>query len=225
MPTGRGLVVGWPSSGAPIPPPSSAPTATSAAAPAPRPREHWSERVELAPKLRRARLAADRRNADLGVARAVGAVDLALGLSVRHSAASDDIGLVGWVLDPPFPCSTADRMPRAPRGSAAKARSTRRRPPNSNTRSPSPTCTTLPTAAYAAVESLEATLIPEARRAFDTARDAYARGSLSLTDVLDTERLLFELRSQHVDALVHYRRLLVEMDRLVGHIPDGRSGS
>lgn len=58
--------------------------------------------------------------------------------------------------------------------------------------------------------------IPEAASAFSLAEDSYSRGRMSLTDVLDTERTLFELRTRLVNALLHYHTAVAELERLAG---------
>ena len=52
-----------------------------------------------------------------------------------------------------------------------------------------------------ALAQLEAGPIPEAERAVSLANDGYARGAFSYLDVLDAERLLFDLREQRLDFL------------------------
>ncbi len=52
-----------------------------------------------------------------------------------------------------------------------------------------------------ALARLEAGPIPEAERAVSLANDGYARGAFSYLDVLDAQRLLFDLREQRLDFL------------------------
>jgi cobalt-zinc-cadmium efflux system outer membrane protein len=52
-----------------------------------------------------------------------------------------------------------------------------------------------------ALAQLEAGPIPEAERAVSLANDGYARGAFSYLDVLDAQRLLFDLREQRLDFL------------------------
>jgi len=70
--------------------------------------------------------------------------------------------------------------------------------------------------ASAEIRALGDDILPEAENAFTTARDAYRRGLMRLTDVLDTERFLFELRGRKVDALARYHTAFAEIGRLVG---------
>lgn len=52
-----------------------------------------------------------------------------------------------------------------------------------------------------ALAQLETGPLPEAERAFSLANDGYARGAFSYLDVLDAQRLLFDLREQRLDFL------------------------
>lgn len=55
-----------------------------------------------------------------------------------------------------------------------------------------------------ALTQLEAGPLPEAERAVALANDGYARGAFSYLDVLDAQRLLFDLREQRLDLLRTY---------------------
>ncbi|NNE17988.1 MAG: TolC family protein [Myxococcales bacterium] len=66
------------------------------------------------------------------------------------------------------------------------------------------------------VASLRDEVLPEATSAYDTAQQAYTRGRMRLTDVLDTQRTLFALRSRYYDALAEYHRGKAEIERLIG---------
>ena len=71
-------------------------------------------------------------------------------------------------------------------------------------------------AAHQEVTTLDRSILPDAREALDTAQDAYSRGRFRLTDVLDTQRTLFELRGRRVAALATYHQALIELERLIG---------
>lgn len=70
-------------------------------------------------------------------------------------------------------------------------------------------------AAHAEVSSLRERAIPEAESAFEAAQEAYLRGAMRFTDVLDTERLLFQLKNQYFSSLVRYHRTEVEIERRI----------
>ena len=71
-------------------------------------------------------------------------------------------------------------------------------------------------AANAEAGALRDRAIPEAVAAFGAARDGYLRGAMRFTDVLDTERLLFELNVRYLDALVRCRSTVADIERLTG---------
>ena len=71
-------------------------------------------------------------------------------------------------------------------------------------------------AAEAEVLALRDRAVPEAEAAFQAAQDAYLRGSMRFTDVLDTERLLFELKSRYFAALADYHGAVADIERLIG---------
>ena len=59
-------------------------------------------------------------------------------------------------------------------------------------------------------------IIPEATRTFESAQSAYRRGRMRLTDVLDTQRTLFALRSRYYNALGMYHQRRADIERLIG---------
>ena len=58
--------------------------------------------------------------------------------------------------------------------------------------------------------------IPPATEAFTVTRRAFEKGDLTFLDVLDAERTLVELRTQHLDALAAYHVTAAEIEGLVG---------
>jgi cobalt-zinc-cadmium efflux system outer membrane protein len=70
--------------------------------------------------------------------------------------------------------------------------------------------------AYAEVSALRESTLPEAARTFEAAREAYLQGLQRLTDVLDTERTLFELRARYVNALSRYHESSADIQGLLG---------
>jgi cobalt-zinc-cadmium efflux system outer membrane protein len=59
-------------------------------------------------------------------------------------------------------------------------------------------------------------ILPEAHAAFLETREAYERGRLRLTEVLEAERTVFELRERRVDALATYHVAVTEIERVLG---------
>jgi cobalt-zinc-cadmium efflux system outer membrane protein len=73
--------------------------------------------------------------------------------------------------------------------------------------------------------SLRDRILPEAEAAFTNQREAYRLGSARLTDVLDTERTLFELRDRYVDALARHHVATADLERLLGRSVDDLHGT
>jgi cobalt-zinc-cadmium efflux system outer membrane protein len=65
-------------------------------------------------------------------------------------------------------------------------------------------------------ETLRDRGLVQAQAAFAFARKGYLRGSLSLTDVLDTRRLLFEIKSRYLDTLSRCQMLAADIEELSG---------
>lgn len=57
--------------------------------------------------------------------------------------------------------------------------------------------------------------IPDAERAYEGAKDAYTRGLFRFLEVLDAQRTLFELRSEHLNVLADYYAASAELNRWV----------
>lgn len=70
--------------------------------------------------------------------------------------------------------------------------------------------------AYAEAASLKKTILPAAERAFSQARDGYKAGKFPYLEVLDAQRTLFEVRTQHISALSEYHTAKAELERLTG---------
>ncbi len=68
------------------------------------------------------------------------------------------------------------------------------------------------------VQLLRERVLPEARTAYEEAQAAYSQGRLSFTDVLDTERQLFELNSRYLGALVQLHTTVAQIEGVVGPV-------
>jgi cobalt-zinc-cadmium efflux system outer membrane protein len=71
-------------------------------------------------------------------------------------------------------------------------------------------------AAHDEVLALRTAILPEARSAFTASQEAYQRGRMRLTDVLDTQRTLFELQSRYFNVLAVYHASVADLERLIG---------
>jgi cobalt-zinc-cadmium efflux system outer membrane protein len=70
--------------------------------------------------------------------------------------------------------------------------------------------------AHEEIITLEEEVLPQAELALDTAEDAYRRGLFRLTDVLDTQRTLFELRIRRIDTLERFHHARTDIEGLIG---------
>jgi cobalt-zinc-cadmium efflux system outer membrane protein len=80
-------------------------------------------------------------------------------------------------------------------------------------------------AAFEQVTALRERAIPQATRAYEGARDAYTRGLFRYLEVLDAQRTLFELRSEHLAALDAYYRAAADVARWVGDASETATGN
>lgn len=68
--------------------------------------------------------------------------------------------------------------------------------------------------AHDEAESLKATILPAAEKAFSLSRQGYQAGKFPYLEVLDAQRTLFEARSQYNAALKNYHTHRAEVERL-----------
>ncbi|ANH75893.1 cobalt-zinc-cadmium resistance protein CzcC [Ralstonia insidiosa] len=71
-------------------------------------------------------------------------------------------------------------------------------------------------AARAAVQSLRQDVLPGARRAYDAARIGFDAGKFNFLDVLDAQRTLFQARAQYLAALSRAHQAAAGIDRILG---------
>jgi cobalt-zinc-cadmium efflux system outer membrane protein len=71
-------------------------------------------------------------------------------------------------------------------------------------------------ASYMEATSLATTVLPAAERAFEATGEGYRQGKFGYLDVLDSQRTLFGVRAQYIDALEAYHQAVAEMERIVG---------
>ena len=74
------------------------------------------------------------------------------------------------------------------------------------------------------IERLREALIPGAEKAYQAAQTAYAAGQQGSLELLDGQRLLFEMNERYIDALALYHRDFAELTALAGptHTVDGK---
>jgi outer membrane protein, heavy metal efflux system len=72
---------------------------------------------------------------------------------------------------------------------------------------------------HSKVISIKTEVLPAAQRAFDAISEGYSFGKFALLDVLDSQKILFELQNQYLDALTNYHNAVSTMERLTGIDP------
>lgn len=70
--------------------------------------------------------------------------------------------------------------------------------------------------AYDEATSIRDIALPPAAEAFNVTRSAFENGDLSLIDLLDAQRTLFDLQTRLVDALIDYHQAAAEIESLIG---------
>lgn len=70
------------------------------------------------------------------------------------------------------------------------------------------------------VVAFEGEILPAARTAFESTREAYVTGKVGLTDVLDTERVWFSTRRELLEALREFHARKAELEALAGRALD-----
>jgi outer membrane protein, heavy metal efflux system len=70
--------------------------------------------------------------------------------------------------------------------------------------------------AHAESTALRDTVLPGAQVALETVREGYRLGRFGLLDVLDSQRTLFEVRSQYLRATAEYHKAVVDVEQLIG---------
>lgn len=171
--------------------------------------------IDRTPALARWATELTRRQADRELARSNRVPDLSLGAGLRHFSETGDVGAVVGVS---LPLPLFDRNQ-----GAVGAAETRVVQAEHARRSVATAIHATLQAAHAEaaasadeVTALRSRAVPEAESAFSLTEVAYGRGRMRLTDVLDTQRTLFELRARVVDALLRYHTAVADLERLAG---------
>jgi outer membrane protein, heavy metal efflux system len=72
---------------------------------------------------------------------------------------------------------------------------------------------------HSRVISIKTEVLPAAQRAFDAISEGYSFGKFALLDVLDSQKMLFKLQNQYLDALANYHNAVSTVERLTGIDP------
>ncbi len=79
--------------------------------------------------------------------------------------------------------------------------------------------------AHTEASMLAAEGVPRAERAFEAFEEGYRLGKFGVLDVLDAQRTLFAVRTQHLRAVERFHTAAAEIERLVGQPPSSPDGS
>lgn len=66
---------------------------------------------------------------------------------------------------------------------------------------------------YRQAENLKSTILPAAEKAYRLSREGYRQGRFAYLEVLDSQRTLFEARTQYIAALKDYHKARAEIER------------
>jgi cobalt-zinc-cadmium efflux system outer membrane protein len=172
-------------------------------------------RVPDSPRVMRHASEVDSRRADRAVAAAAGVPDLTVGAGVRRFHGTDDTALVAGV-SLPLPLFDRNRDAVAAAERRIAQAEEHRRGEEVRVKFALREAHAELAAAVTEAAALRDRILPEAELAFTESHEAYLRGRLRLTDVLDAERSLFDLQSRYVDVLAEYHVAAAEIGRLLG---------
>lgn len=71
-------------------------------------------------------------------------------------------------------------------------------------------------AAYVEILAIRDDIEPSARAAFEAAEEAFRQGKIGALELLDSQRTLFGVRRQYLDALAAYHQAVIAVERLIG---------
>ncbi len=71
-------------------------------------------------------------------------------------------------------------------------------------------------AAYVEIRAIRDDVEPSARAAFQAAEEAFRQGKIGALELLDSQRTLFGVRRQYVEALAAYHQAVIAVERLIG---------
>ena len=69
---------------------------------------------------------------------------------------------------------------------------------------------------HSQASTLQSEMIPAAQKTFDAINEGYRFGKFGFLDVLDSQKTLFQIREQYLDALADYHIALTEVNRMTG---------
>ena len=177
--------------------------------------ETLKNRVEQNPSLARWITEMQLRHARVDLERSEGVLDLTVGAGARYFSQSND---AAFVVQMGLPLQLFDRNQGTIDAATIRVERGRQELRAEEIRVETLLTISHETLLAAALEvtALRDRALPEAETAFEAAQKAYLRGSMRFTDVLDTQRLFFELKSRYFTALARYHSTIAEIEKLTG---------
>jgi cobalt-zinc-cadmium efflux system outer membrane protein len=179
------------------------------------PLEEIASRISDNPDLARWTTELAQREAIVSLERSQRVPDLEVGIGIRRFAATDDNALVAEI-GLPIPIFNRNQ-------GATQAAERRVAMAGEERRAAQVRAGTLLSIVYQQLLQSENELtrlrdevLPEATATFESAQATYLRGRMRLTDVLDTQRTLFALRSRYYNALGSFHQRKADIERLIG---------
>jgi cobalt-zinc-cadmium efflux system outer membrane protein len=171
--------------------------------------------VDAAPDLVRRDAAHATRLLERDAARTARFPGLELSAGVKHSRGEDDTAL-RLAVAAPLPLFNGNRAAVAAADARVRAGEREREAETRRLRSALADAHARLASAIEEAHALEHAILPEARAAFEAVRDTHDRGRTPLTDVLDVEEALFELRGRHVEVLQECHQAAIDLERMLG---------
>ena len=172
--------------------------------------------TEESPELARFATELAERRAALALEDARQTPDVRVGLGGRHLADGGDAALVAE-LSVPLPLFDRNQGNRLEARYRLRRAESERRAADVGIRTALRSAHQRLARAFEEATALRERALPEAAGAFEGARTAWRTGLLRYVEVLDTQRTLFDLRTDEVEALAAYHTARAELEGLTGH--------
>jgi len=178
------------------------------------PFERLLANIDRNPDLARWTAELERRKAERSLAEAEAVPDLTLSVGVRNFQETNDNALVAIM---EFPLMLFDRNQGGRKRAVAEYYRTLREQQAAKARLRAELAKTYQElkSAYDELQVLEDELLPGAEQAFEAANFGYREGKFGFIEMVDTQRTLFEIRGQYVDALANYHKARADIERLI----------
>ncbi len=183
-------------------------------------RDRIEQLVRETPQLERWMREIARRRAEVELARANAIPDVRASAGIHYFSEPDDVAFSFGVS---VPLMVFDRNRGAIESRAWEVRSAKER-----RRAAELSMLAAATRLHAEIETaltdiraIERDILPAAERATRDIETAFAEGKIDLLSALDTQRMLFEIRDQLLEARARYHIGVAELDALLGRYPGG----